>query len=422
MSITRRGKKGLFTHSRRVPCRYGQVEKRTLVRTSLRTSDELLARSKAAELEIAQNARWEALLAGQNLEAEKYCAELVNIADSRGIVYLPSKQVADLPLADIFRRVELANEDNTTADAALGKVELPKLPLSKFFGEYETLVPDQLTQKSQDQIRRWRNPRLKAIRNLLEIAGDVEAQKLTRDSVLQFRKWWWDRISTGDVGPNSANKEFQYLSAMFNKVSLMKGWDCPNPFRGIRFAQPDNARPPFSAKWISQKFLGEGALVGLNDEARDIFFVMVNTGLRPSEIIGLQAEHIHLEQSIPHIEIKPEGRELKTRHSERVMPLVGVSLAAMKRNPTGFPRYRGKPTIWSNAANKFLKENDLLETPQHSAYSLRHSLSDRLQNAGCEDRTRKEIMGHRPEGIVYGRGASLEVKHDWLKRIAVRSG
>ncbi len=112
------------------------------------------------------------------------------------------------------------------------------------------------------------------------------------------------------------------------------------------------------------------------------------------------------------------GRDLKTKYSKREIPMMGVSLEAMRRHPAGFPRYQGKATTWSNTVTKYLRENELLESDEHSAYSLRHALSDRLQNAGCEDRTRKEILGHRPEGVIYGTGASLEIKAQWLSNVA----
>jgi hypothetical protein len=39
------------------------------------------------------------------------------------------------------------------------------------------------------------------------------------------------------------------------------------------------------------------------------------------------------------IRIQAEGRILKTEHSQRDIPLVGLALDAMKRRPGGFPRY-----------------------------------------------------------------------------------
>ncbi len=419
MGISRRGKKGLFQHFRRVPKRYHGLEKRTLVRTALHTTDENIARSKAAEIEMLQDRQWEALLAGKTNDAKKHLEALQEVARMHGISYLPAKEVSNLPIDDLLERVEKNQSSPVVADAALGVAENTKLLLSSLFETYSSLIADRLEEKSQDQLRRWRAPRQKAVTNLIQVIGDVAIQDITRDQVLQFRKWWWDRIETGKVGANSANKDITYLSTMTNTISKMKGWNIVNPFAGLRFQEKERRRLPFSTPWIIEHLLPQKKLSGLNEEARDILLVMVNTGARPSEIIDLLPHHIHLEDNIPHIRIEPEGRMLKTKHSNRRIPLLGISLEALRRHPDGFPRYRGKSTTWSSTVTKYLRENKLLESDEHTAYSLRHSLSDRLQNAGCEDRTRKEILGHRPEGIIYGSGSSLSVKSDWLARVAL---
>jgi integrase len=69
---------------------------------------------------------------------------------------------------------------------------------------------------------------------------------------------------------------------------------------------------------------------------------VLETGARPSEIINLSKARIVLDAEIPYIRIQAEGRLLKTDHSERDIPLVGLALEAMKRHPNGFPRYFDK--------------------------------------------------------------------------------
>jgi len=305
------------------------------------------------------------------------------------------------------------------ADALLGAASVPKLQLSSLFQTYETLIADRLQEKSPDQLRRWRAPRQKSIKNLMRVTGDLPIEEISREQALRFRAWWWQRVESGHVGANSANKDITYLSSMINTVAKIKGWNIANPFAGLRFREQEDRRLPFSTAWINDKILAKNQLDGLNEQARDILLIMINTGARPSEIIDLHPHHICLDDNIPHIVIKPEGRSLKTKYSNRSIPLIGVSLEAMRRQPNGFPRYRGKATTWSSTVTKYLRENKLLESENHTAYSLRHALSDRLQNAGCEDRTRKEILGHRPEGIIYGSGASLSTKSDWLSQVAL---
>lgn len=150
------------------------------------------------------------------------------------------------------------------------------------------------------------------------------------------------------------------------------------PLDGLRIkATPQAQRRAFTAKWIREKILAAGALDGLNIEARTIVLMCVNTGARPSEIAGLMRKHVHTEGPLPYLKITPEGRQLENAASARTIPLVGCSLDALKAwlpmAPKGrdelFPRYFGKDAI-SAAANEFLSENGLLETPDHTLWGV----------------------------------------------------
>lgn len=419
MGISRRGKKGLFQHFRRVPKRFAGIEPRALIRTALHTTDKNIANAKAAKIENLQDAAWEATLAGRDVEAEQQYEQLRALAEVRGVSYLPADLIAEMKPSEIVQRVEDIEDIPVMADALLGRIDTPGLSLLQLLETYQEFIADQLLDKSSDQLRRWKAPREKAIKNLISVIGDQNIRDITRDDGLRFRKWWWRRIETGKLSANSGNKDITYLSAMVNTVAKMNSWVIDNPFVGLRFKEVEHQRVPFSVDWIMNNLLAKTAFEGLNSEARDVFLTMINTGARPSEIIGLKSAHICLDENVPKIKIRSEGRALKTKYSERDIPLVGVSLEAMRRNPDGFLRYRDKATTWSNTVTKYMRENDLLETPKHSAYSLRHSLSDRLLNAGCEDRVRKEILGHRPETIIYGAGSSLETRLEWLGRVAL---
>lgn len=132
----------------------------------------------------------------------------------------------------------------------------------------------------------------------------------------------------------------------------------------------------------------------------------------------LTAAQIRLDSNVPHIKIEAVGRTLKTDSSERIIPLVGISLEAFRQFPNGFPRYADNPSL-SDTINKFLRENKLLETEAHSLYSLRHSFEDRLLAAGVDERIRADLMGHQIKRERYGSGASLSHLQAILQRIAL---
>lgn len=156
----------------------------------------------------------------------------------------------------------------------------------------------------------------------------------------------------------------------------------------------------------------------LNDEARRAVFLIADTGLRLSEAINLNETTIHLESEIPHVEVLPDGRRVKTEDSIRKIPLVGAALAAMQLQPKGFPRYVDKGASLSGYVNGFLQDQGLRPTRKHTLYSLRHTFKDRLIAIEAQDSLIESLMGHADEHPKYGAGPSLELKQKWLHRIA----
>ncbi len=220
--------------------------------------------------------------------------------------------------------------------------------------------------------------------------------------MLDFRDWWFERIETQGLTANSGNKDLIHLGGMLKKVVQMKRLGIDLPLGGLSFKENGSkTRPPFSAAWIRDRLLAPGALDGLNEEARTIVLVMVNTGCRPSEIASLTADQIKLKTNVPHIRIEPVGRQLKSANARRVVTLAGVSLEALRGFPSGFPRYQKNSAGLSATVNKFLRSNGLLETPDHSLYSLRHAFEDRMLRAGVDERIRRDVMGQIEQPAVW---------------------
>jgi len=249
--------------------------------------------------------------------------------------------------------------------------------------------------------------------------GDLPLSEITPDDTLDFRDWWWQRITEEGLTPNSANKDLNNLSAVLKTVNEKKRLGLALPLSGLSFREDEKGqRPSFAPDWIRETLLAPGALGGLNKEARCILLGMVNTGYRPSEGAEIRPEHIHLEANHPFIEILPVDREIKTAYSKRRIPLTGVSLEAFRECPKGFPRYRGTNGA-SALVNKFMRHNLEMPSPRHTMYSLRHSFEDRLLEADVDDRIRRDLMGHKLDRQRYGEGASMEKLHTLVSAIAL---
>jgi len=412
VSILLRGK--TYHLRRRVPRRYEAVEPRKTIWISLHTDSETIARGKADRAWAQMIEAWEARLAGDTEDAETRYAAAQDLARVRGYRYLDVGRVVRLPGEALLGRVEAVPEpsgapDSLEASALLGTVQDPAITLSRALDLYWTLAREKTLGKSPDQVRRWRNPRIKAINNAIGVIGDKPIEDITRDDMLDFRQWWLERIESGDVGAGSANKDLIHLGAVLKTVNSMKRLGLNLPLGELAFREGEQrTRPPFSNGWIRERLMAPGALDGLNGEARAILLGMVNTGYRPSEGAALDGETIRLDGPVPHISIEPTHRQLKSPYARRVIPLLGVSLDAFRQYPQGFPRYRVTSGSLSATVNKFLRENKLLETPEHTMYSLRHAFEDRMLAAGIDDRIRRDLFGHRLDRERYGAGASLE--------------
>jgi len=423
MSIVRRGQ--TYHLRKRVPKRYAPVESRRHVWVSLHTDSESVAAHKAEGAWRQMVEGWEAKLAGDTEDAERRFAAAQELAAVRGHRYLTSARVAALPTEELLARVEAAMRPNGRADkreaeALWGGVAEPPITVSRALELYWSLAADRTQGKSDDQLRRWKNPRIKAVNNFVAVVGDKPLAEISSDDMLDFRGWWVERIETERLTPNTANKDLIHLGDVLKTVVKMKRLKLDLPLSDLSLKEGEaKTRPPFSVDWIKDRLLEPGALDGLNTEARLILLGMVNTGYRPSEGAALTRDTIRLDGNVPHISIEPDGRQLKSQYARRKIPLVGVSLEAFRQASEGFPRYRQSSASLSATVNKFLRGNGLLETPAHSLYSLRHSFEDRMLAAGFDDRIRRDLFGHRLDRERYEKGASLKHVATMLQAIAL---
>lgn len=417
---------GVWYYVRRVPADLAHLDLRRFVRSSTKARDFADATTIARRINAETESYWAALSAAtapaRDGVAERY-ERAVGLARTLGVAYRPVGELAAGDVSEIVRRVELLESRGLTrsrpaVEAVLGGADKPSIAMSGLFAAYEEHARDRLRGKSRDQVRKWINPRKRAVANFLEVIGDKGLAVITRDDALDFRAWWLDRVEDEDYEPGSANKDLGHLAKMFGALNDAWRLGLANPFADLRLAgDQHNPRPAYEAEFVREHFLKPGALSTLNAEARGISILVACTGMRPSEAVTLSAERIRLSDNIPHVQIRPDGRQLKTRHSSRDMPLVGAALELMREFRSGFPRYRENPDSLSATVNKALGAAGLRPTPAHTLYSLRHTFKDRLIAIEAPPRVQDALMGHAVGEIEYGSGPSLEQRAAWLARV-----
>jgi hypothetical protein len=160
----------------------------------------------------------------------------------------------------------------------LGLAAAPEITVTRALELFWSFADDRINGKCDDQVRRWRNPRLKAVKNFVDVVGDVPLRDLTQDHMLDFREWWWEKIKEDYLALASGNKDFIHLANIFRTVNTMKRLSLDLTLSGLSFkAGEKTVRLPFSTNWIKEKILAPGALDGLNVEARTVLLGMINT-------------------------------------------------------------------------------------------------------------------------------------------------
>lgn len=413
-------KRGNWYHyRRRVPQAVARLDTRKEVMISLKTKNKSEALIRADIYNTHIENFWKALVtSSETTDMDRKYKAAVALAKAHGFAYKNTEQIATASLNELVKRMQVDFKTKEHTEAILGATEQPQILLSECIEKYWDCTSDRLGQKSERQVRKWKNPRRLAMRNFIEAIGDKSLQQVSREDVLEFRTWWMNAIKDHGLSGDTGNKKLMYIKDIIATVSNQYNMDIDTDtlFANTRFGYIKRFRPPFDAQYVQEHLLP--SLGTMKEIYQMIIMVMADTGAREAEIFGLVPNDIYLDTAIPYIYIRPrEGYQLKTVTSERKIPLVGTALYAFQKYPEGF-NHAGDADSFSTAVNKFLRENDLKPTSEHSLYSLRHTFKDRLRDIGAPEELIDSLMGHKKKGPQYGRGHKLETKQKWISAIA----
>lgn len=421
---------GIWYLIRRVPQEFDALDPRKIVRMSTKIAvlddpRKVRARGVVDQLNLQLEAYWQGLRDGKANEAKARFDAAQKRARALGVTYQTVGEIRETGRLDhMLARVELLLErklvdSELDVAAALGGEERPRFKVSDLLSEFEKLNSAQFAAYSEAQLKRWRNPKLRAVENFKLAVGDKYLDELTRSDAITFREWWQSKLVRDGLVIQTANKDIGYINKLYRELNIRYQLDMPPVFSELRLAGGvDGSRAAFSPEQTEEIVLSPH-LAKLNAQARDIALIVAETGMRPSEVCGVLPHHILAEASIPYVRILPEERQLKTPQSERDIPLIGNALAAFRRNPNGFPLYRDKADTLSATVNKALRTAKLLPTKDHSLYSFRHAFEDRLIEVETPDKVVASLMGHKFQRPKYGKGPSLELKLRWLEKIVL---
>ena len=258
---------------------------------------------------------------------------------------------------------------------------------------------------------------------VIEVLGDRPLDTYSSSDAATFRDWLIGKGMT----MKTVKRVFASVRAIVNLTISEEGLGCSNAFARTYFPAEINPikRKPIPLEDIQRI---QTLCLNIDDDMRWLIALISDTGMRLGEAAGLHLDDIRLNEAIPHIYLKPHPwRSLKTKGSERRMPLVGVALWAAERivkngseSKIAFPRYCNEfgcnANSASNGLNKWLRNH----VPQNCViHSFRHSLRDRLRAVECPTEVVDAIGGWQVAtvGQRYGDGYQLDVLLAWLMKI-----
>lgn len=266
-------------------------------------------------------------------------------------------------------------------------------------------------------------PVLLASRSLILLLGDRHVSEYSREDIKVFAHSLLQKGNkTGTV-----RRRLNSISAVLNYAYAELELDKRNPASRV-LIRGEGADAMRRGTFTSDQLeLGYKEALASGSTVRLLFPLLGETGCRLAEIAGLRIEDVCLSSQM--IRIRPHGyRRLKTKGSERDLPLVGYALEAMELalkqadQSFLFPRYlKGdaiRATHASNALNRWVKQRFVGRT----AHSLRHTMRDRLRAACTPLELIDQIGGWSSVnsiGSKYGEGYSLKMVRDYLEKVKI---
>ena len=259
------------------------------------------------------------------------------------------------------------------------------------------------------------------IQSVVDVLSDRPLDEYSSSDAAAYRDYLLKRGLT----TNSVKRNFATIRSVINLAIQEHGLECRNAFSKVYLPDLDDAkkRKPIPIENIKEI---QRECMFIDDEARWLVALISDTGMRLSEAAGLHVDDIKLDCEIPHIDLKPHAwRGLKTRGSQRQIPLVGASLWAAKRvkanntaSPYAFPRYTSAEGTKANSASAAINKWLRPRVPEGCViHSFRHSLRDRLRAVQCLSDMIDQIGGWSTAGVgqSYGEGYGLNRKLEWLE-------
>lgn len=442
-------KGGVWYFRRRIPedvqRHYPNLNKAGVMFVSLKTKNQSEAAQKANQMALEQEALWKNLRSGELETTKDVDAAAIALLDSFGFAPYQGDRL-DTENAHYGRFLdELHFQAGTHPDAVdsnwqdqlpmvhhraaelLHNNSKPPLLLSEALTEYQSI-------KGENPQSRQGKTRAKVVNDFASLFGDLPITRYTRQNANDFR----DHLLAKGNTTSTVQRRLNDIRPVFRTVAREHELEDKGIFEAILIAglgKDVTARVPFTTKEI---LAIQSACREIDDDKRWLVALLGESGLRLAEAVGLRTEDVFLNCEYPYIKVvEHDVRSLKTKGSNRTVPLVGAGRWAVERaikhqkNGFLFPKYINFSTnpfkhnadSASATLNKWLIRLSPKDGGKKTMHSFRHSVQDRLRDSGAPEELRNAICGWKNAGVgaSYGEGFSMERKTICLSKIVLET-
>ena len=424
---------GVYYFRRRVPSDLVEVVGRERIKKSLKTRNLIQAKVRAEKLAVEYEAEWGKLREGEGV-VDSF-KRVDSLLDSYGVdsfggdgdigVDMFLDTLLDRQSHALLERHSGSYSALDDPDAKLSVLE--RKALNRLSGQTLTLADaTEYYLEAKDKVgdKKFSGEARRALRFFVEVLGDRPVDTYKRKEVAKRLRDGVHEMKTGSV-----KKQLMYMRTAVNRVIRDYEYAFTNPFNNQEI--PDLGEDEQSRTSLSEK--QQSSLIQLLDNAEvsdtiNVLKTLFDTGMRVAEVVGLRTDDIYLEHEIPHIKLQRNPfRPLKTKQSQRLIPLMGYALEGVKSQLTDsewlFPRYidedkgRAKNGGASAACNKRLKPLGF------TCHSLRHNFKDRLRLANVPMENIKDLLGwsRGDQASRYGETSLLQLLYDDMIKANVMS-
>ncbi len=234
---------------------------------------------------------------------------------------------------------------------------------------------------------------------------DLDEEKVAIDSIDRLTiRLWLGEFSDSGFARNSIARKVASLRSFF-KYSFKRGFITKNPAHLLIVPKKEKRLPktiqPGEIKQMMELADGEKPLDKQNRAILELFY---GTGIRLSELIGLNVSDVNFSQK----QILVSGKGNK----QRIVPLGSHALNACENHLDSRYKLFGKRTdedakkalflaksghrMYTSYVQKMVKTyiEKVSEVTQKSPHVLRHSFATHLLDNGADIRMIKELLGH----------------------------